>query len=141
MGDPDCSPPDTCFVNIVPTPDPMAHVRMGGAITASWRVRGAIARLERESRIPPGSRGLPSSSTGSGPGQPSLEGNPLVTRLIGINAPFQATDVTGEPATSLMATFFGPIGTGDEQGYVFHADMDLQPPSPGAIVVTLDCNY
>jgi hypothetical protein len=38
-----------------------------------------------------------------------------------------------------MATFFGPIGTGDEQGYVFHADMDLQPPSPGAIVVTLDC--
>ena len=52
-----------------------------------------------------------------------------------------AADITGEPATSLMATFFGPIGTGDQQGYVFHADMDLQPPYPNAIVVTLDCSY
>jgi hypothetical protein len=52
-----------------------------------------------------------------------------------------ATDVTGEPATSLMATFFGPVGTGDQQRYVFHADMDLQPPYPKAIVVTLDCDY
>jgi hypothetical protein len=52
-----------------------------------------------------------------------------------------ATDITGEPATSLMATFFGPVGTGDQQGYVFHADMDLQPPYPKAIVVTLDCSY
>jgi hypothetical protein len=52
-----------------------------------------------------------------------------------------ADDITGEPATSLMATFFGPIGTGDQQGYVFHADMDLQPPYPNAIVVTLDCSY
>ena len=52
-----------------------------------------------------------------------------------------ATDLTGEPATSLMATFFGPIGTGDQQGYVFHADMDLLPPYPKAIVVTLDCSY
>jgi hypothetical protein len=52
-----------------------------------------------------------------------------------------ATDITGEPATSLMATFFGPIGTGDQQGYVFHADMDLQAPYPKAIVVTLDCSY
>jgi hypothetical protein len=52
-----------------------------------------------------------------------------------------ATDLTGEPATSLMGTFFGPVGTGDQQGYVFHADMDLQPPYPNAIVVTLDCSY
>ena len=52
-----------------------------------------------------------------------------------------ATDITGEPATSLMATFFGPIGSGDQQGYVFHADMDLQQPFPNAIVVTLDCDY
>ena len=52
-----------------------------------------------------------------------------------------ATDISGEPATSLMATFFGPIGTGDQQGYVFHADMDLQSPYPNAIVVTLDCSY
>ena len=53
----------------------------------------------------------------------------------------QATDITGEPADSLMATFFGPIGTGDQQGYVFHSDMNLQPPYPKAIVVTLDCTY
>jgi hypothetical protein len=52
-----------------------------------------------------------------------------------------ANDVTGEPADSLMATFFGPIGTGDQQGYVFHSDMNLQPPYPKAIVVTLDCSY
>jgi hypothetical protein len=52
-----------------------------------------------------------------------------------------AADITGEPGTSLMATFFGPVGTGDQQGYVFHADMDLQPPYPKAIVVTLDCTY
>lgn len=51
-----------------------------------------------------------------------------------------AMDITGEPATSLMATFFGPVGTGDQQGYVFHADMDLQPPYPKAIVVMLDCS-
>jgi hypothetical protein len=52
-----------------------------------------------------------------------------------------ATDITGEPADSLMATFFGPIGTGGQQGYVFHAAMNLQPPYPKAIVVTLDCSY
>jgi hypothetical protein len=52
-----------------------------------------------------------------------------------------ANDVTGEAADSLMATFFGPIGTGDKQGYVFHADMNLQQPYPNAIVVTLDCTY
>jgi len=52
-----------------------------------------------------------------------------------------AADITGEPATSLMATFFGPVGIGGQQGYVFHADMDLQPPYPKAIVVTLDCSY
>ena len=42
---------------------------------------------------------------------------------------------------SLMAPFFGPIGTGDQQGYVFHADMNLQPPYPKAIVMTLDSSY
>jgi hypothetical protein len=52
-----------------------------------------------------------------------------------------ANDITGEPADSLMATFFGPVGAGDQQGYVFHADMNLQPPYPKAIVVTLDCSY
>jgi hypothetical protein len=52
-----------------------------------------------------------------------------------------ATDITGEPATSLMVTFFGPVGIGSQQGYVFHADMDLQQPYPKAIVVTLDCSY
>ena len=52
-----------------------------------------------------------------------------------------AADATGEPATSLMATFFGPVGTGDEQGWVLHADMGLQAPYPKAIVVTLDCSY
>ena len=52
-----------------------------------------------------------------------------------------AIDLTGEPADSLMATFFGPVGTGDQQGYVFHADMNLQPPYPKAVVVTLDCEY
>jgi hypothetical protein len=52
-----------------------------------------------------------------------------------------ATDLTLDPADSLMATFLGPVGTGDQQGYVFHADMNLQPPYPKAIVVTLDCSY
>jgi hypothetical protein len=40
-----------------------------------------------------------------------------------------------------MATFAGPVGTGDSSGYVFHADMDLQPPYPKAIVVALACSY
>jgi hypothetical protein len=52
-----------------------------------------------------------------------------------------AVDLAGEPATSLMATFSGPIGTDDSAGYVFHADMDLQQPYPKAIVVSLDCSY
>jgi hypothetical protein len=52
-----------------------------------------------------------------------------------------AVDLAGQPATSLMATFHGLIGSGDSAGYVFHADMDLQPPYPKAIVVSLDCSY
>lgn len=52
-----------------------------------------------------------------------------------------ANDIAGEPATSLMAMFYGPVGKGSETGYVFHADMDLQQPYPKAIVINLDCSY
>ncbi len=50
-------------------------------------------------------------------------------------------ELTGESATSLMATFFGPVGTGETSGYVFQADMDLEPPFPKAVVVSFDCSY
>ncbi len=94
-GDPDCSPPDTCFVNIVGrhrSPCPISG--WVECIAASWGDRRAI-RMGQQfpgwvqyPETPGGSRG-PCSSAGSGPGSTSLEGNPLVTPPIVINAPFR----------------------------------------------------
>jgi hypothetical protein len=74
----------------------MSHLRMGGILR---RIMGGLQGNPHSQQFPgwvqypetPDGRAvLPSSSSGSGPGQTSLEGNPLVTPPIGINAPFGA---------------------------------------------------